>query len=142
VTCRTTLQRLIDQLHGSCFLWAFLNGMWTSKLSVALFSTLETNNVTSHWSVISLSFPTVLSSVAIHITISTSDCVGPGNILSSLICTHCIRLIPFVLFCLTSVYLISMRFVIVVDCLCHFFQVKFSLFFQEYLQWFVTSHNL
>jgi len=44
-------------------------------------------------SVISLSFPTVLSSVAIHITISTSDCVGPGNILSSLVCTHSIRLI-------------------------------------------------
>ena len=77
--------------------------------SVALFSTLETNSVTSHWSVISLSFPTVLSSVAIHITISTSDCVGHGNILSSLVCTHCVRLIPFVLFRLLSVYLMSMR---------------------------------
>jgi len=106
-----------------------------------LFSTLETNNVASHWSIISLSFPTVLSSVAIHITISTRDCVGPGNILSSLVCTHCLRLIPFVLFRLSLVYLMSMHFNVVVDCLCHFFQIKFSFFFQECLQWFVTRYE-
>ena len=40
-------------------------------------------------------------------------------------------LVQFVLFRLTSVYLMSMRFDIVVDCLCHFFQIKFSFFFQE-----------
>ena len=67
--------------------------------------------------------------------------IGPHNILSSLVCTHCIRLIPFVLFRLTSVYVMSMRFDVVVDCLSHFFQIKFSSFFQEYLQWFATSYE-
>jgi len=69
---------------------------------MTLFSTLETNNVTSHWLVMSLTFPTVLSGVTIYITISTRNCAGPGNILSRLVCTHCVRLIPFVLFRLTS----------------------------------------
>ena len=89
------IQSLIDQLHGSCFLWAFLNEIWTRILSMTLFSTLETNNVASHyWFIISLSFPTVLSSVRGHsYSISTSDCVGPDNIFSSLVCTHCVRLI-------------------------------------------------
>ena len=80
------------------------------RFRVPVFSKLETNNVASHWSIISLPFPTVLSCVAIHITISTSDCVGPGNILSSLVCTHCIRLIMTALWNRAGHYIFAMWF--------------------------------
>jgi len=60
-------------------------GIGTRKLSVTLFSTLETNNVTSDWSVNSLSFFYSSQLYDHHIAIFTSDCVDHDNILSSLV---------------------------------------------------------
>jgi len=60
---------LIYYLHCSCSQWTFLICTWTVKLSQTLFSTLEINNVTSHWSITWLSSFTILRSVALHVTI-------------------------------------------------------------------------
>ena len=101
-----------------------LSHLYLDNMPVTLFPTFETNNVISYWSVTSLFF--FLQSLVPWLLILQYSQVT----LSSLVCTHCVRFVSSVLFCLTSVHLMAMCFDIVVRCWCHFFQIKFSLFFQ------------
>jgi len=82
-----------------------LCGSFSFAFKQFCFSTLEINNVTSHWPLTSLYPITVLSSVALHIASLQHSQVTA------------LDLFHLFLFCLTSVYLIAMRFVIVMSCL-------------------------